>query len=74
MKILGEELEAREITATPRDEQSVMNRGNYHKSTAAALLPSSRVELATFFCYCQGGHRPEACKIVVSKKERRKLL
>ena len=74
MKILGEKLEAREMTATPRDERSAMSRGNYHKSTAAALLSSSRAESTTFCCYCRGDHTPEACKTVTSRKEQRGLL
>ena len=75
MEVLGEELEARERTATPRNDRvSLAPVKGASKPTTAALLSSNRADTRVTCCYCQGEHTADSCQRVGSAKERKQLL
>ena len=71
MKILSEELEAREWLATP----NIKDGGRQVDSipTTTAFVSGNR-PIGTGCCYCKGEHSPDACNIMRSVKDRKQSL
>lgn len=80
LKVLRQELEARERTATSQEGVSHPDGGvrkKSEKTSVAALLAGQRTnrDSATLVCcYCQHNHSSEECSIVTRVEERRRIL
>ena len=73
MKIVREELEARERAATPREGVEHREYKNDRPSTAALVTGTSDGEQSGC-CYCRQLHAPTDCDTVTSTEERRSIL
>ena len=83
MKVVNQELEARERTATPLEsgphlEGSVKKNLKTEKASVATLVSgqvsNNRDSSAPFCCYCQKNHLSEECNTVTRMDDRRKIL
>ena len=73
MKIVGEELEARERAATPREGMEHRESKSDRPSIAALVTGTSGGEQSGC-CYCRQLHAPTDCDIVTLTEERRSIL
>ena len=62
MEVLGEELEAQERTATPRNDR--VSLPLVKGAPKPALLSSNRADAWVTCCYCQGEHTADSCQRV----------